>query len=89
MEIEIKDGVVFDTEKSFDEQSPACQDYFYNIMNETTASVVFDGFNRPLVETWQLTDEPVKDFAVERISVYKKQEPDWHLQSQSIKIVEL
>lgn len=89
MEIEIKEGVIFDTEKSFDEQSSACQDYFYNVMNETTASIVYDEFNRPLVETWKLTDEPIKDFVIERISVYQKQEPDWHLQSQTIKIVEL
>ena len=89
MEIEIKEGVIFDTEKSFDEQSHACQDYFYNIMNTTTASFVFDEFNRPLVETWQLTDEPIKDSVIERISVYQKQEPDWRLQSQTIKIVEL
>lgn len=89
MEIEIKDGVIFDTEKSFDEQTSTCQDYFYNVMNETTANVVFDEFNRPLVETWQLTDESIKDYVIERVSVYQKQEPDWHLQSQTIKIVEL
>ena len=89
MIIEIKEGIEFDTDKTFDEQNFECQQYFYDIMNSSTANIVYDSFNRPFVETWELTDKPIKDYCIERISVYQKQEPDWHLQSQTIKIVEL
>lgn len=88
MEIEIKNGIIYDTDKSFDEQSQGCQDYFYDIMNTSSPSVVMDSFNRPITETWELS-EPLKFYVIERLSVYKKQEPDWHLQSQIIKICEL
>ena len=89
MEIEIKEGVIFDTDKSFNEQTQECQQYMYGIMDSEQPDTRNDEFNRPLVETWQLTDEPIKDYVIERISVYQKQEPDWRLQSQTIKIVEL
>ena len=85
MIIPITDDISFDTEKTFEEQTPECQTYFYDIMNNTTPDVVKDDFNRPIVETWQLTKI---NWQIVRESVYKKQEYDWHLQSQTIKIVE-
>ena len=33
MEIEIKDGIIFESEKSFNEQTQECQQYFYGIMD--------------------------------------------------------
>ena len=89
MEIEIKEGVIFDTDKNFNEQTQECQQYMYGIMDSEQPDIRNDEFNRPIVETWQLTDEPINDSVIERISVYQKQEPDWHLQSQTIKICEL
>ena len=88
MEIEIKEGVIFDTEKSFNEQTQECQNYFYGIMNSEQPDIRNDDFNRPIVETWFMRDV-LKDFAIVRESAYQKQEADWHLQSQTIKIVEL
>ena len=88
MEIEIKESVIFDTDKSFNEQTQECQQYMYGIMNSEQPDIRNDEFNRPIVETWFLRDE-LKDSVIERISVYQKQEPDWRLQSQTIKIVEL
>ena len=88
MEIEIKDGVVFDTEKSFEEQSYECQNYFYNVMNNNTPNVTYDDFNRPLVETWAL-DGAMSDYAIVRESAYKADEYNWVMTNQTIKIVEL
>lgn len=88
MIIEIKDGIVFDTEKSFDEQTFACQNYFYKIMNDEQPNVEYDEFQRPVVEFWRIHGTSYH-LEIQRISVYQKQEPDWHLQSQTIKIVEL
>ena len=88
MEIEIKDGIIFDTDKSFSEQTQECQQYLYGIMNSEQPDIRNDDFNRPIVETWFLHDV-LKDFAIVRESMYKADEYDWHLQSQTIKIVEL
>ena len=83
MEIEIKNGVIFDIEKKFTEQTQECQQYFYCIMNSEQPDIRNDDFNRPIVETWFMRDE-LKDFAVVRESVYKED-----MTNQNIKVVEL
>ena len=88
MEIEIKEGVIFDTEKSFNEQTQECQQYFYGIMDSEQPDIRNDDFNRPIVETWFLRDE-LKDFAIVRESTYKADEYNWNMTNQTIKIVEL
>jgi len=88
MIIEIKDGVKFDTEKTFNEQSYECQQYLYGIMNSEQPDIRNDDFNRPIVETWFLRDE-LKDFAIVRESTYKSDEYNWVMTNQTIKIVEL
>ena len=88
MIIEIKQGVEFDTEKSFEEQSFECQQYLYGIMNSEQPDIRNDDFNRPIVETWFLRDE-LKDFAIVRESAYKADEYNWVMTNQTVKIVEL
>ena len=88
MEIEIKDGIIFDNDKSFSEQTQECQDYFYGIMNSEQQDTRNDDFNRPIVETWFMRDE-LKDFAIVRESTYKAEEYNWNMTNQTIKIVEL
>ena len=88
MEIEIKEGVIFDTDKSFNEQTQDCQNYFYGIMNSEQPDTRNDEFNRPIVETWLMRDE-LKDFAIVRESTYKADEYNWDMTNQTIKIVEL
>ena len=88
MEIEIKEGVIFDTEKSFNEQTQECQQYLYGIMNAEQPDIRNDDFNRPKVETWFLRDV-LKDFAIVRESMYKADEYNWNMTNQTIKIVEL
>ena len=88
MEIEIKDGIIFDTDKSFSEQTQECQQYLYGIMNSEQPDIRNDGFNRPIVETWFLHDV-LKDFAIVRESMYKADEYNWNMTNQTIKIVEL
>ena len=83
MEIEIKNGVIFDIEKKFTEQTQECQQHFYDIMNSEQTDIRNDDFNRPIVETWFMRDE-LKDFAVVRESVYKED-----VTNQNIKVVEL
>ena len=83
MEIEIKNGVIFDIEKKFTEQTQECQQHFYDIMNSEQPDIRNDDFNRPIVETWFMRDE-LKDFAVVRESVYKED-----VTNQNIKVVEL
>ena len=88
MEIEIKDGVIFDTTKSVNEQTQECQNYFYGIMDSEQQDTRNDDFNRPIVETWFMRDE-LKDFAIVRESTYKADEYNWNMTNQTIKIVEL
>ena len=88
MEIEIKEGVIFDSGKSFDEQTQECQQYLYGIMNSEQPDIRNDDFNRPIVETWFLRDV-LKDFAIVRESTYKADEYNWVMTNQTIKIVEL
>ena len=88
MEIEIKEGVIFDTEKSLNEQTQECQQYLYGIMNSEQPDIRNDDFNRPKVETWYLRDV-LKDFAIVRESMYKADEYNWNMTNQTIKIVEL
>ena len=88
MEIEIKEGVTFDTTKSVNEQTQECQNYFYGIMDSEQQDTRNDEFNRPIVETWFMRDE-LKDFAIVRESTYKADEYDWNMTNQTIKIVEL
>ena len=88
MIIEIKQGVEFDTEKSFEEQSFECQQYLYGIMNSEQPDIRNDDFNRPIVETWFLRDA-LKDFAIVRESAYKADEYNWVMNNQTVKIVEL
>ena len=83
MEIEIKNGVIFDIEKKFTEQTQECQQYFYDIMNSEQPDIRNDDFNRPIVETWFMRDE-LKDFAIVREYVYKED-----MTNQNIKVVEL
>lgn len=85
MIIPITDDIVFDTEKSFDEQECNCQQYFYDIMNNETPKTTYDDFERPVTEIWLV--EKI-NWLIIRESVYKKQEPDWHLLSQTIKLKE-
>ena len=88
MEIEIKDGIIFETDKSFNEQTQECQNYFYGIMDGEQQDIRNDDFNRPIVETWFMRDE-LKDFAIVRESTYKADEYDWNMTNQTIKVVEL
>ena len=88
MEIEIKEGVILDTEKSLNEQTQECQQYLYGIMNSEQPDIRNDDFNRPIVETWFLHDV-LKDFAIVRESMYKADEYNWNMTNQTIKIVEL
>ena len=88
MEIEIKDGIIFESEKSFNEQTQECQNYFYGIIDSEQPDTRNDDFNRPIVETWFMRDE-LKDFAIVRESTYKADEYDWNMTKQTIKIVEL
>ena len=88
MEIEIKEGVIFDTTKSVSEQTQECQNYLYGIMNSEQPDIRNDDFNRPIVETWFMRDE-LKDFAIVRESTYKADEYDWNMTNQTIKVVEL
>ena len=88
MEIEIKESVIFDTDKSFNEQTQECQNYFYGIMDSEQQGTRNDEFNRPIVETWFMRDE-LKDFALVRESTYKADEYDWNMTKQTIKVVEL
>ena len=88
MEIEIKEGVIFDTDKSFNEQTQECQQYLYGIMDSEQQDTRNDEFNRPVVETWFMRDE-LKDFAIVRESTYKADEYNWNMTNQTIKIVEL
>ena len=88
MEIEIKESVIFDTDKSFNEQTQECQQYLYGIMDGEQSDIRNDDFNRPIVETWFMRDE-LKDFAIVRESTYKADEYDWNMTNQTIKVVEL
>ena len=88
MEIEIKDGITFDTTKSVSEQTQECQQYLYGIMDGEQQDIRNDDFNRPIVETWFMRDE-LKDFAIVRESTYKADEYDWNMTNQTIKVVEL
>ena len=88
MEIEIKEGVIFDTDKSFNEQTQECQQYMYGIMDSEQQDTRNDEFNRPVVETWFMRDE-LKDFAIVRESTYKADEYNWNMTNQTIKLVEL
>ena len=88
MEIEIKESVIFDTDKSFSEQTQECQQYLYGIMDSEQPDTRNDEFNRPIVETWFMRDE-LKDFAIVRESTYKADEYDWNMTNQIIKVVEL
>ena len=88
MEIEIKESVIFDTDKSFNEQTQECQQYLYGIMDSEQQDIRNDDFNRPIVETWFMCDE-LKDFAIVRESTYKADEYDWNMTKQTIKVVEL
>ena len=88
MEIEIKEGIIFDTEKSFNEQTQECQQYMYGIMDSEQPDIRNDDYNRPIVETWFMRDE-LKDFAIVRESRYKAEEYDWNMTNQTIKVVEL
>ena len=88
MEIEIKESVIFDTDKSFNEQTQDCQNYFYGIMDSEQPDTRNDEFNRPIVETWFMRDE-LKDFAIVRESTYKADEYNWNMTNQTIKVVEL
>ena len=88
MEIEIKESVIFDTDKSFNEQTQECQQYLYGIMDSEQSDTRNDDFNRPIVETWFMRDE-LKDFAIVRESTYRADEYDWIMTNQTIKIVEL
>ena len=88
MEIEIKESVIFDTDKSFNEQTQECQNYFYGIMDSEQQDIRNDEFNRPIVETWFMRDE-LKDFAIVRESTYKADEYNWNMTNQIIKVVEL
>ena len=88
MEIEIKDGIIFESDKSFNEQTQECQQYLYGIMDSEQPDTRNDDFNRPIVETGFMRDE-LKDFAIVRESTYKADEYDWNMTKQTIKIVEL
>ena len=88
MEIEIKESIIFDTDKSFSEQTQECQNYFYGIMDSEQPDTRKDDFGRPIVETWFMRDE-LKDFAIVRESTYKADEYNWNMTNQTIKIVEL
>ena len=88
MEIEIKESVIFDTDKSFNEQTQECQQYFYGIMNSEQPDIRNDDFNRPLVETWFLRDE-LNGLAIVRESTYEADEYNWNMTNQTIKVVEL
>ena len=88
MEIEIKDGIIFDTTKSVNEQTQECQQYLYGIMDSEQPDTRNDEFNRPIVETWFMRDE-LKDFAIVRESTYEADEYNWVMNNQTIKIVEL
>ena len=88
MEIEIKESVIFDTDKSFNEQTQECQQYLYGIMDSEQPDTRNDEFNRPIVETWFMRDV-LKDFAIVRESTYKADEYNWNMTNQTIKIVEL
>lgn len=85
MIIPITEDINFDTEKSFEEQDTNCQEYLYNIMNEETPETTLDDFNRPIIEKWLVTKI---NWLIIRESIYKKQEPDWHLLTQTIKLQE-
>ena len=79
MEIILPNKAIFDTEKSFDNQTQDCQDYFFDVMNASEPTTVTDDFNRPLTQSWEVTSI---GFQVVRITEYATQCGDWNFKNQ-------
>ena len=79
MIIKLPNNAEFDTEKSFDNQTQDCQDYFFEIMNASEPTTIVDSFKRPLKQTW---DVNAIGFQVARITEYATQCGDWNFSNQ-------
>ena len=84
MKRELPNKAEYDSAKSFLDQSAECQQYFFNIMNNSQAVIINDNYSRPLNEIWRDTET---NLTIIRISEYHNEAPiDWSLISQTINI---
>ena len=79
MIIKLPNNAEFDTEKSFDNQTQDCQDYFFEVMNASEPITIEDSFKRPLKQTWNID---AIGFQVSRITEYATQCGDWDFSNQ-------
>ena len=79
MEIKLPNNAVFNTDLEFENQTSDCQEYFFEVMNSTESVDVFDSFDRPLKQTWNID---AIGFQVSRISEYQDNSDAWTLQHQ-------
>ena len=79
MEIILPNKSIFNTEKSFDNQTQDCQDYFFEVMNASEPTTIVDDFNRPLTQSWEVL---AIGFEVVRITEYATQCGDWNFKNQ-------
>lgn len=79
MIIKLPNNAEFDTEKSFDNQTQDCQNYFFEIMNASEPTTIVDSFKRPLKQTWNVN---AIGFEVSRITEYNHSSTAWNFDKQ-------
>lgn len=83
MIIHITDNLTYDTEKKFDEQDVATQDYLYEVQRREPDRTDYDAFDRPKIQYWNVNGNSLLC-----IWVYFRDEPDWVLKEQVITMEE-
>ena len=80
----LSNGAEYDSNLPFLDQSAECQQYFFNIINNSQAVIINDNYSRPITETWRDTET---NLTIIRISEYHNDDPtDWSLIGQTINI---
>ena len=80
----LSNGAEYDSNLPFLDQSAECQQYFFNIINNSQDVIINDNYSRPLTETWRDTET---NLTIIRISEYNNDDPtDWSLIGQTINI---
>lgn len=84
MKIELIPNVHYDSDLSYEEQSPEAVEYFENIMTGNASNIEYDPFNRPLNMYFMCGETGLQ---VKIISIYINQNYNWNLREQIKKII--
>ena len=79
MIIKLPNNAEFNTDLDFDNQTQDCQEYFFEIMNESEPTTIVDDFQRPLKQTWNVD---AIGFQVARITEYTHSSTAWNFDKQ-------